>query len=153
MEHDRTTPQSKSTTAPAQPAMTGDDDLLALRAADRYFDFLAAGQTPTGRDDVKGSKKAPHSTPPSERTPSTSVEGKNTDDTSASESTKVSDAESAEDDSSVTEKSTSVTDNPTGSSSSEKSSAGSAHSSHVQSPHPPTVPPLDEPLSLLISLR
>ena len=52
MEHDRTTPQSKSTTAPAQPAMTGDDDLLALRAADRYFDFLAAGQTPTGRDDV-----------------------------------------------------------------------------------------------------
>lgn len=52
MEHDRTTPQPELTTAPAQPTTTGDDDLLALRAADRYFDFLAAGQTPTGRDDV-----------------------------------------------------------------------------------------------------
>lgn len=52
MEHDRTTPQPEPTTAPVQPMLTDDNDVLALRAADRYFDFLAAGQTPTGRDDV-----------------------------------------------------------------------------------------------------
>lgn len=43
--------QDKDTHVPSRPV--GDDtDLLALRATDRYFDFLAAGQTPTGRDDV-----------------------------------------------------------------------------------------------------